>query len=774
MRKLAVFGAAFCAAVLVSVYGLPASAGLLCAAVLAAAGLLPALLRKKAAQRAAIACLGLAAGLVWVPVYETLALRPAEKLAGTEVTLEATLLEYPEATTAGCAALAMLSDGQTRAEAWLYLDADVLDLNLEAGSVLSVTGYVTTSAAAENETYQADGAFLLAYAGSSSVLQAEGTGLRTLPARTAHTVQARIREIFPSDVAGLLLALLTGERGDLSDSAVSSMQLAGVYHAVSISGMHVSILMSFLALLIRRRRPRALAGIPVLLVFLLLTGGAAGVRRAVIMQILLLLASLIQEEYDAPTALAAAAVLMLAANPWTVSDAGFQLSFLATAGILLFSGRIQTAVSGSRLFRALEMGLPAGRRARSPVLLAVSSSIAVSLGALVFTVPLMAYDYGTLSVISPLSSLVLLWSVTCCFALGLAAVLLSSVFLPLGKAAAWICAWPARYFLWGSGLLAKIPFASVSLTSPYITAWLAFAYLLLLALLCVRHLRIRPVPDGPAQTAQAPQNTGRLLPALCALVLTFSLSILLSAAAYTGRAFSFTAVDVGQGQCLVLSSGGVNLMIDCGGDEDPGDAAYQFLNGSGQLRVDALILTHFDSDHCNGVTDLLDRMPVTALYIPAVSDQDGNRETILAAAEAAGTAVYEVSSTMTLTFGTASLQIFPPLSDAGDNEACLSALFACGDFRALVTGDMPESIENRLLSVYAVPDVDLLVAGHHGSAASTGEALLAAAAPELVLISVGADNAYGHPAEEVLLRLEAAGAQIYRTDLNGTITVSGD
>ena len=121
-------------------------------------------------------------------------------------------------------------------------------------------------------------------------------------------------------------------------------------------------------------------------------------------------------------------------------------------------------------------------------------------------------------------------------------------------------------------------------------------------------------------------------------------------------------------------------------------------------------------------------------------------------------------------FGAGTLQVFAPVSREGGNESSLSILGSFDGYDILVTGDMTMSAEERLLERHDLPDLELFVAGHHGSRYSTGADLLAALTPELVVISVG-DNSYGHPDPAVLERIAAAGAEVLRTDQNGTITV---
>ena len=132
-----------------------------------------------------------------------------------------------------------------------------------------------------------------------------------------------------------------------------------------------------------------------------------------------------------------------------------------------------------------------------------------------------------------------------------------------------------------------------------------------------------------------------------------------------------------------------------------------------------------------------------------------------------GAGVFFVTEDIDLPGG---VTVFAPVSRGSDNRAGLSVLFSAGGLDALVTGDMDADLEARLLALHSLPDLEVLVAGHHGSKYSTGEALLAATAPEVVLISVG-ENHYGHPAGETLRRIADAGAEAFRTDQCGNITV---
>ena len=238
-----------------------------------------------------------------------------------------------------------------------------------------------------------------------------------------------------------------------------------------------------------------------------------------------------------------------------------------------------------------------------------------------------------------------------------------------------------------------------------------------------------------------------------------------------------TAVDVGQGQCLVIRSGTAVAVADCGSTsaEDPADRLAAWLRGQGVTQIDLFLLTHYHYDHCGGVPDLLKKMPVRSALLPPPDDEVTWDETIARLALRYGCSVHTVGDAPErIELGEASVRVWPPPADGGEeNERCLAFLFTQGDFDVLVTGDMPADGERELVSSGALPDAEVLVAGHHGSAGSSCEELLEALRPEIVLISVG-ENEYGHPAGSALRRFDRCGARVLRTDELGTITVTSD
>ena len=465
------------------------------------------------------------------------------------------------------------------------------------------------------------------------------------------------------------------------------------------------------------------------------------------------LAPLLDRERDGPTSLALALFLLLWANPFSAAHIGLQLSFAAVAGILLASDRVQGWLL--KRFHLDRRAKSRGGQLIRSVPYFIISSLSATLGASVLTVPLVAVHFNIVSLIAPLSNLLTLWAIGFLFLGGLGAGALA-VFLP-GPAAvlavpfAWLC----RYLQWVVEELAKPALAALPLESVYYRAWLVLVYALLL--LFIREKGRRPV--------WMPLSAGGV---------ALALAVFFTRSAFYQGDMAVTVLDVGQGQSVLVRTGNYLTLSDCGGDsrDDPGDIAANYLQSLGRSDVDLLVVSHYHADHANGIPQLLNRIRVGGIVLPDVEEDDPLRRAILAAAEERHVPVRFVREKSCFEADGSLMTVFPPMSEGGTaNELGLTLLAQSGGAGALITGDMEGEGERRLVEAVSLPGIDVLVAGHHGSATSTTPELLEAAKPKLALISVGLNNKYGHPGAETLYELDRTGAKIYRTDLYGTIEV---
>ncbi len=684
--------------------------------------------RGKGFQRSALVLLGVLLGWGWFSLFQARYAAPSLALDGVEREITVTVSTYPEPTDYGCVAEGKLYwEGKHYGIRFWLNEAR----ELQPGDALTGTFRLkgTLPGGAEPSAYFAGRgiAFLGFQKGETSQLPGAENGLIHRAARLARHIKDVLEEAFPEDVAAFAKALLLGDTSGLDYGTVTDLRVSGIYHVVSVSGLHVSILYGLITTLtLRRRFLSALAGMPALLAFAALAGFSPSVSRACLMCGLMLLAQVLDREYDPPTALAFAVGAMLLRNPMTAANVGFQLSVASVAGILLLSPGIR---------RWLEELLSPGKLPRK-LGSALAASVSVTLGATLVTTPLSAFYFGTVSLMGMVNNLLTLWLVNLSF-YGILAVGALSALWPAGAGLlGWLLAWPIRLVLAVSHLTAAFPLAAVYTSSGYVTAWLVFVYVLLGVFL----LEKRKQPG--------------LLTLFAALGLC--LAVLASWTEPLLDDTRLTVLDVGQGQSILLQSQGKTFLIDCGGDSDTSaaDAAAETLLSQGISRVDGILLTHLDRDHAGGLEHLLSRVSTELLLIPAGTQYPGGQQ---------------VWQTAVLRFGEAKITVYPPVLPGPGNENSLCILFESETCAILVTGDRSGYGERMLLREGDLPQVDVLIAGHHGSRNSVCRELLEALQPETVIISVGEGNPFGHPAPETLQRLEEFGCAVYRTDQHGTI-----
>ena len=685
-------------------------------------------------------CLGCAVGLCWFQTYSSSYLSLANDLDGQLATVTARCTDYSYETNLGSAVegFLYLEGKPVRAKFYLNNPAEI-----EPGDVLKgiFEMHVTTpEGGTYSDFYSGKGIFLMGYQEEEAeLIKVSSAPYWAYPAIWRQNLKDLINSAFPEDVSAFARALLLGDRTGISYEISTAFKVSGIMHIIAVSGLHVTILFTLIyTVCLKRRFLVALIGIPTMVIFAAVAGFSPSVTRAAIMMILMMLALLFDRDYDGPTELAFACLAMLVANPLVITTASFQLSVSSVAGIFLFKEKIQDWLCK----------LWAGRK-RQGIRKWITGSLAVTISAMTLTTPLVAYYYGTVSLVGILTNVLALWVISFVF-YGIMLVCLLGCFWPgVAAGVGWVVAWPIRYVLVLAKCFAAIPLAAVYTRSVYIVAWLIFCYLLLGVFLLTRNKRPKIL--------------------LCCMVLGLCLAIGASWAELWTDSCRMTALNVGQGQCIILQSEGKTYLVDCGGtyDEEAADQAAETLLSQGISRIDGIILTHFDRDHAGGIPYLLSRISCDAIIVPEAEDEEGILQTIQPLVSGG---VIPVSQDLEMTYGSTSLTIFAPVTQDSDNDTALAVLFRRENCDILIIGDHSTTGEWVLLKTANLPVLDVLVVGHHGSKHSTSMELLEATRPKIAVISVGR-NSYGHPARETLDRLESVGAMVYRTDLHGNITI---
>lgn len=749
MRKLMWFTVGFVIACAVGVYLLSDTWLLLLGIICLASSVSFLFIKTKHSKIISVILLGLVIGVTWLYGYQRIRLDTVRKHDGKTVrtTIEVTDYSYP--TDYGIA-----FDGKIRLEGKRYNIRCYLAGEKSVCPGDQVKGNIrlrmTLDGGKQDGTYhQGDGIFLLGYVrGDVELLPYTGSSDPHVIPTFRRDILDLIEKTFPGDTFAFAKALLLGDGYDLTYEQDTAFKLSGIRHVIAVSGLHVSILFSLVYFVTGRKRLLTMfLGIPVLVLFAALAGFTPSVVRACIMQGLMILALLLNKEYDPPTALATAVLVMLACNPITITSVGFQLSAGSVLGIFLFSQKI------SNYLRKGKMGKVAqGDSFKAKCVRWGIGSVSVTLSALSITTPLCAIYFGTVSLVGILTNLLTLWVVSFVFYGVMLACVLGAVYLPLGKMIAWLIAWPIRYVQGTANIMGRFPLAAVYTCSVYIVVWLVVTYLLVAAFIITKKRR----------------------PKFLVLTVVLSLVIAVGASYIEPRLddYRVTVLDVGQGQCILLQSNGKYYLVDCGGDDAKtvADEAAELLLSQGVTRLDGVILTHYDEDHTGGVIYLSSRIDVNRFYLPDISDEGTIRESLSARYD---DRICWISKNTEIVQEELKITIFPADITAKGNERCQCILFQRENCDILITGDRSATGERALLKQTTLPQLELLVVGHHGSASSTSFELLEATKPQMAVICVGKNNNHGHPTQEVLVKLKLFHTEIYRTDIHGTILFRG-
>ncbi len=686
-------------------------------------------------------CVGLVLGWAVCGIYDATTLSKARCLDERDLRLNAQATDYSFQTDYGSAVAATAQIDGKRFSVQLYF---YKDLDLKPGDRVEGTFRMDYTGGEDGTFHFGNGIILLGYQkGDIHITKVESVPLSLMSSVWRRNIANTIDRCFTGDNAAFAKALLLGDRTDVGYELNNAFKATGISHIIAVSGMHMSILASAVYLLAAKKRwLMALLGVPAVLVFAAVAGFTPSITRACIMQVLLLIALVLDRDYDPLTSLGIAASIMLFVNPMVITSVSFQLSFGCMAGIFLFSSRVHQRVA--------DFGFWKDAKPKSLLMLIrrwFAGSVSLTLGSMAFTTLLCAIHFGTVSLIGVITNLVVIWLVSILFPCIILVCMVAAVSTPMAVGFAAIIGLPMGWMLSFVQWLAKFPLCAVYTQSIFIVIWLIVGYGMFLLFLLMRR------KETSAFAA--------------ACMIELCLALLISWAIPRSCDVQLTVLDVGQGQCVILTAKGRTFVIDCGGDydESAADLAAETLLSQGIYRVDGLILTHYDRDHAGGAEYLLKRIPADRVYLSPAGDIPKLRNSI---ETAAGDGATYVREDKLLTWDGCSITIFAPVLANSDNESGISVLFSGENCDILITGDMSTLGEVLLLSTKTIPKLEVLVVGHHGSKSSTSERLLETTMPETAIISVG-ENSYGHPAKTVLDRLEKYGCEIRRTDVEGTI-----
>lgn len=616
-----------------------------------------------------------------------------------------------------------------------------------------------------------------------AVLQGPGDldPLRRAAVAVRLKLEGVLRRALPPRESALLAGLLFGSRSELPEEIAQSFRSAGVFHLLAVSGGNVAMLIIPLLTVLQRAgmgvRGASAAAIPVVIFFVFLSGASPSVLRAGLMAVLVLLGDVLERERDALGTLGVACALLLVWSPVLLFDLGFQLSVGATLGILLLARRIEGWLSprlrplfGPWLGSRLAMGL------------------SVTFAAQALVEPLSLHHFGALSLIAPLANLLVLLFVEWLVPFGLIAVVAGLAWAP----AIWLLRLVAgaglTLLIYAVKAISTIPLAYLEvgrLPLVWVVAW--YAALALWAMPAAHRL-----VAGRLMLLRAARRNRQLAIAAALLAVAATALTWRYALAAPPDRLIVTFLDVGQGDAaLIQAPGGRSMLIDAGqayppqGGRPGFDAGEEvllpFLERVGLRRLDYLVLTHPDGDHVGGGAAVLRGVAVGTLLLTRPEAPEAGQVEALAAAPGRGVTVRQPveGERWELGGGVVVEVLGPPRQPfvgtrSDDNANCIAMRLRYREVALLFACDLEALAEERLVAAGAPLQADVLKVSHHGSGHSSTPSFLQAVRPRFAVISAGRSNPFGHPHDQVLGRLREMGAEVWRTDRHGTVTVESD
>jgi competence protein ComEC len=658
------------------------------------------------------------------------------------------------------------------------------------GDVLKVTGELETPLQFEDFDYKSylarQGIYSVIYYPGVEVLD-RGQGSRPLQLiySLRERLSASLARALPEPQGSLAQAILLGLRGNIPDSLYAAFSRTGTAHLLAISGLHISIiiamLLSFGILVFGRQRSIYIwLTLVITWLYAMLAGMHPPIIRAAIMGSLFLIAEYLGRQRSAIIALAFAAAVMVGVQPdllWTVS---FQLSFLSMAGLILLYPYFQAwgRKGVASLVGARERIAAAGNM--------ITDGFAITLAATVAVGPLIAYNFGVVSLVALPATFFSLPALPFIIA---TAALVAFVGL-FALLAAQILGWLAWLFLIYLIFVVQgfdaLPHSSLEVT--YVSAWHIWGYYAILAgvIASLNHRKqladffsrltsgIKKLTEGIPKPRHGFSMKWLILPLLVVAILVWSVAL-----NTPDDKLHISFLDVGQGDAILIQTpNGQDILIDGGPDPQKINLELSKKLPFWDRTIDLVVCTQPHADHVTGLVEVLQRYKVKRVLDPEVSYNSSIYQEWCNLVEDKEIEYNIAWAGQEIDLGSGiEMEVLNPpeglwegTSDDVDNNGVVLRL-TWGKVSFLFTADIREEAEFELIGQRANLKSTVLKVAHHGSETSTASQFLAAVDPEVAVISVGADNPFGHPSPEVVERLiDGVGEyNVYRTDEDGTV-----
>ena len=603
----------------------------------------------------------------------------------------------------------------------------------------------------ELEYYQAEDCYYHMFTDEIEVKRTEGINLNNVLWSFKEQIKKNIADNTDEDTAAVLEAMIAGDKSDISTETKNDYSLLGISHILAVSGLHVGIIgMIIYKALLRitvHVRAASLGAILFVVLYVLFIGESESAIRAGIMFIVLFGAKIFLRSYDPISSLSLAGSIVLIIRPLSLFRAGFQMSFLAAFAAACIYPEFIKKISNIKKFQKYKL------------INKIISSALLWFTVNLILLPVILFHYYEFPLYSVISNIIFVPFMSIVLLLGLSGALAGFI---AGGIAGILFIVPKLMIMamsLAADIVSRLPWAMLIIGRPHIWQMTASSAGIILLVFCIYKKK---------------KNFWTVFAACLICMVVIKLP----------KGFFITALDVGQGDGIVINTETGCFLIDGGSSSEKNisdNCLIPYLKYEGISCVEGIFLSHLDADHISGIEEMLQKQAAGELQIKIKKlilpywlkkSNEEELEKIKSYASSANIKIMYAYSGDTVRAGEVSFSVLSPKKNDGlkDNEGSMVIALKYRNFNALMTGDIEGNGEKSLTK--KIGHYDYLKVAHHGSRNSTSEEFLKKISPKICVISAPKKSIYGHPHTETLERIEESGASWYQTGLVGAVTVT--
>ena len=578
-----------------------------------------------------------------------------------------------------------------------------------------------------------------------------------------------INNKFPEETRGVVLGILLGDKSSIEEDVRQNFADSSLSHILAVSGTHISYVVICISVLFKKlklnKNIRKVLTSLVLFMYLYLVDFSVSATRAVIMSTIVIMQMLFYRKQDTITTIAFSSIIILINNPYSILNIGFLLSYGGTIGIILFVNRISIE-SKEDFFQRFKSYL--------------KDICIVTISAQTIIMPIIIYYFNTISFTFIISNIIASLIIGPIIMIGLVIIAISFFKIPIISLIIRFYNILIVILVRTADIISKIPMSKIYLKTPT-TLEIIFYYsvVFLIALLIYIKKSNRKFIKKTIQIDIYNLKNFFINNRNKVLIFISIVSLISITSIKIPKELKINFIDVGQGDsCLITTPQNKKVIVDSGGSEsyDVGkNVLLPYLLDKRITKIDYIMISHFDTDHCKGFEYVLENIKVKNVIISKQSETSENFKQIMKIIRKKRINLIVVQKGTKIKIDNfTTVDILSPQSENiadNMNDNSIVAKFEAYNFSILFTGDASEKIEKELIKEKINLKSDILKVSHHGSKTGTSEEFLKSVKPKIALIGVGENNKFGHPTKDVIKRLTENKIKIYRTDTDGEIRI---